>query len=82
MDRAKLEKIHSEIAALPLRKRLNFPGLDSKRADIIVAGSLVVLTLMRMLDLSSILVSKKGIREGLVLDLIAKNRKSLSKKKW
>ena len=82
LDRARLEKIHSEIAALPLRKRLNFPGLDSKRADIIVAGSLVVLTLMRVLDIPRILVSKKGIREGLVLDFIEKNRKLLSRKKW
>jgi exopolyphosphatase / guanosine-5'-triphosphate,3'-diphosphate pyrophosphatase len=82
LDRSKLERVHAELIALPLRKRLNYPGLDSKRADIIVAGSLVVLTLMRMLDIPRILVSKRGIREGMVLDLIAKNRKRLSGKKW
>ena len=77
MDRWKLEKIHEEIIRLPLRKRLNFPGLDSKRADIIVAGSLLVRTLMLLLRIDRITISKRGIREGVILDFIDKNRSSL-----
>lgn len=83
LERRKLEKVHAEISRMSLKKRLNFPGLDSKRADIIVAGSTLVRVLMRLLDIERIKVSKRGIREGMVLDFIAKNRKSLAKRaKW
>jgi exopolyphosphatase/pppGpp-phosphohydrolase len=35
-----------------------------------------VLTLMRLLRIDEITVSKRGIREGMLLDFIAKNAKS------
>lgn len=77
LRRKRLEKVHEKISKLSLRKRLNFPGLDSKRADIILAGSVLVLTLMRLLGIGSITVSKQGIREGEILDFIEKHKKSL-----
>lgn len=83
LRRKKLEEIHSQIIHLSLKERLNFPGLDSKRADIILAGSVLVRTLMRLLRIDRITISKQGIREGLILDFIAKNRKSLLRPpKW
>lgn len=75
-----LEKLHGQIAPLSLREKLNFPGLDSKRADIILAGSILVRTLMRLLRIEEIILSKRGIREGIILDFIAKNRRSLSRR--
>jgi exopolyphosphatase / guanosine-5'-triphosphate,3'-diphosphate pyrophosphatase len=77
MQRRQLEEIHSRITNLSLKERLNFPGLDAKRADIILAGSVLVRTLMRLLGIERITVSKQGIREGVILDFIDKNRKSL-----
>ncbi len=77
LQRMHLEEIHARIVGLSLKERLNFPGLDAKRADIILAGSLLVRTLMRLLGIERITISKQGIREGLILDFIAKNRKSL-----
>ena len=83
LERWGLEKVHERLAEMPLKKRLNFPGLDSRRADIIIAGSVLVRVLMRLFRMNRILVSKKGIREGMVLDFIARNRKSLSRRhKW
>ncbi len=77
LQRKRLEEIHSKIIHLSLKKRLNFPGLDSKRADIILAGSILVRTLMRLLQIERVTISKQGIREGLILDYIANHRKSL-----
>ncbi len=77
LQRKRLEEIHSKITGLSLKERLNFPGLDSKRADIILAGSVLVRTLMRLLEIDRITISKQGIREGLILDFMARNRKSL-----
>jgi exopolyphosphatase / guanosine-5'-triphosphate,3'-diphosphate pyrophosphatase len=81
LTRKQLEKLHAEISKLSLRERLNFPGLDSKRADIILAGSVLVRTLMRLLKIEEIMLSKRGIREGVILDHIARNRRSLSRRR-
>ena len=77
LHRKQLERVHEELIGLSLKKRLNYPGLDSKRADIILAGSVLVRTLMRLLGIERITISKQGIREGLILDFMDKNRKSL-----
>jgi len=81
LKKKQLEKLHGQIASLSLRGRLNFPGLDSKRADIILAGSILVRTLMRLLRIEEIVLSKRGIREGVILDFIAKNARSLSRRR-
>lgn len=77
LQKKQLEDVHSKIVSLSLKERLNFPGLDAKRADIILAGSVLVRTLMRLLGIDRITISKQGIREGLILNFIEKNRKSL-----
>lgn len=80
LKRKALEKLHRQIAGLSIRERLNFPGLDSKRADIILAGSILVRMLMRLLHIEEITLSKCGIREGVILDYISNNTRSLSKR--
>ena len=77
LDQDKLKKVHEKIIRMPLKERLNFPGLDSKRADIIVAGSVLVTTLMKLLKVDDITLSGRGIREGMILDFIEKNKKTL-----
>lgn len=79
LDCDKLKKVHEKLIQTPLKERLNYPGLDSKRADIIIAGSVLVMTLMKMLKVDTITVCDRGIREGMVLDFIGKNKKSLHK---
>ncbi|MCG3175151.1 MAG: Exopolyphosphatase [Candidatus Omnitrophica bacterium] len=72
-----LERVHAKLCRMTLRERMRMPELDPKRADLIVAGSALVLTLMRLLRVSSITISDKGIREGVILDYIDKNKKRL-----
>jgi exopolyphosphatase/guanosine-5'-triphosphate,3'-diphosphate pyrophosphatase len=43
---------------------------DPKRADIIIAGGLALLALMTHLELGYIFVSNRGLRDGLMVDLI------------
>jgi exopolyphosphatase/guanosine-5'-triphosphate,3'-diphosphate pyrophosphatase len=79
LERKPLEKIHEKIIQTTLKERLNFPGLDPKRADIIVAGSVLVLTLMRLFRIDEITLSDRGIREGMIIDFIEKNKTRLQK---
>lgn len=47
-------------------------GMDSKRADIILAGSLMVEQLIYGLDVSEIMLSSYALREGIVFDTMQK----------
>ncbi|OIO37128.1 MAG: hypothetical protein AUJ72_05155 [Candidatus Omnitrophica bacterium CG1_02_46_14] len=69
-----LVKVHKKLVRENLRELLKMPGLDLKRADIITAGSVLVNTLLKMLNKKSILVSNKGIREGSVIDFILRTQ--------
>lgn len=68
------EVLHSEvihmlalIARSTQKERLLIPGLNPERADIILAGILVVDELMRRLRTNLLRINGQGIREGLIL---------------
>jgi len=68
-----LKKIVKDMCSLSLEERRNFPGINSQRADIIISGAAIIDTLMSELGLSKIIVSKLGLREGLLVDYISKS---------
>jgi exopolyphosphatase / guanosine-5'-triphosphate,3'-diphosphate pyrophosphatase len=58
-----------ELARLPLEERARVPGLEPKRADVIVAGGILALTLLAKLRTTSVTVSDRGVRWGLADEL-------------
>src|ERR1039457_2540317 len=50
-----------------LKERRTIPGLNQDRADIIVAGVVLIDELMRFFDANRVLVNERGIREGLLI---------------
>ena len=73
LDYEDLKKIVRAMCTLPLEERRKFPGINSQRADIILAGAAIIETFMEELGLSEIRVSKFGLREGLLVDYISKS---------
>jgi exopolyphosphatase/guanosine-5'-triphosphate,3'-diphosphate pyrophosphatase len=68
------EVLHSEVVHLQamlthkdLKARRTIAGLNQDRADIIVAGVIVIDELMRFLDANRVLINERGIREGLLI---------------
>ncbi|GAW92235.1 bifunctional 3-dehydroquinate synthase/phosphatase AroB [Calderihabitans maritimus] len=57
------------LAALPLEERKRVPGLQPERADIIVAGTIILKELMRLLNTEFITVSEADILHGIILEL-------------
>jgi len=57
---------------MTLEERRAVPGLPEHRADIIVAGALVVAEVMAHFSANSLKVNAKGLREALLLDTIEK----------
>jgi exopolyphosphatase/guanosine-5'-triphosphate,3'-diphosphate pyrophosphatase len=57
------------LAQMTLEQRRRTPGLEPKRADVIVAGGLVALALLERMRVTSLRVSDRGVRWGLALAL-------------
>jgi exopolyphosphatase/guanosine-5'-triphosphate,3'-diphosphate pyrophosphatase len=72
ITRPDLEKIYLSLRSLPLRERRNVPGLEKGREDLIVAGAVVVLSLLEAFDLKTLLVVDSGLLEGVLLDGISR----------
>jgi len=69
---AELEHQLRRLREAPLARRRGFPGLNADRADIIVAGTVAVARLAQLLDVRRIVVNDRGIRDGLLLEMIAR----------
>ena len=72
-----IRRLRKLVCGQTLEERLALPGLDPKRADLIVAGAVLVDTLLRALDADSITLCDLALREGLVLDFIQRNRQHI-----
>ena len=64
-----LARVVDELAALPLEERKKVPGLEPKRADVIVAGGYVVLGFLEKMGAKAFTVSDRGVRWGLAEQL-------------
>ncbi len=68
LSRASLEGLYSRLGALTTAERARLPGMEPKRADVIVAGCAIVLEAMRLLGFDRLTVSDRGVRWGLLYD--------------
>lgn len=73
-----LHRVRKELLALNLEKRLRVPGLEPRRADLAVAGAVLLDTIVRRLGAPELTLCDLSLREGLVLDYIARHRKQIA----
>lgn len=69
LTREAVAGLRERLAGLPLSERSAVPGLEPKRADVIVAGALLVEGLLDRAGQQETLVSDRGVRWGLALRL-------------
>ena len=62
-----LGRIIEDLSARTMKRRARLRGLNPDRADSIVGGALVVLAVMRHLGAEHVVVSSRGLREGVAL---------------
>jgi exopolyphosphatase / guanosine-5'-triphosphate,3'-diphosphate pyrophosphatase len=74
-----LHRARKEVVGRDMERRLRLPGLDSRRADLVVAGAVLLDTVVRLLRADEIILSDYALREGLVLDFIERNRKQIAR---
>lgn len=68
IPREEVDQILEMLAGMSAADRLNVPGLNAGRADIIVAGLAVVAEVLGRVEPPEVAASAYGIREGLLLE--------------
>jgi exopolyphosphatase/guanosine-5'-triphosphate,3'-diphosphate pyrophosphatase len=72
-----LRRVRRTLTSLDLEQRLRLPGLDPRRADLSPAGAILLDTILRGLGADELTLCDLSLREGLVLDYIARHRKEI-----
>ena len=73
LSREGLDSVVDELVARPRPEdRIGMPGLDEARADVIVAGAVLLRQLFRTFDIAEMVVSPNALREGVVLDRLSR----------
>ncbi len=73
LRRARLQSLFDLFRSQHLSERSAAIISDPKRSDILVAGAAVVLGMMKEFELDYVFVSRRGLRDGLMVDVMAKN---------
>jgi exopolyphosphatase/guanosine-5'-triphosphate,3'-diphosphate pyrophosphatase len=74
-----LHVLRKRLVATDLKTRLKLPGMDERRADIIVAGAVVLDEILRGLAATELTLCEWALREGILLDYIHGHPKSLAR---
>jgi len=70
MERAAVERLRDRLGALTVAARSEIPCLERGRADVIIAGIAICLGAMDRFGFESLLVSDRGLREGIVCEIL------------
>jgi len=73
-----LHRVRKALASLDLQERLRVEGLEPRRADLAVAGAILLDAILRRLGANEITLCDLSLREGLVLDYIARHRQQIA----
>jgi len=73
-----IRRVRKEVGARDLEGRLEIPGLDPRRADLVVAGAVLLDTILRRLGAEELTLCDLALREGLVLDYIRRHRRQIA----
>jgi exopolyphosphatase/guanosine-5'-triphosphate,3'-diphosphate pyrophosphatase len=68
-----LAELGEVIYELPSLERARLPGLDARRSELLPAGVAVTEVLMDAVGLDELTVSEWGLREGIIISMIAKH---------
>jgi len=67
LSREDIKDNFNRLKKMSLSQRENLKGLEKERADVVVAGTLILLTLMELLDIQEMTVSESDNLEGMQL---------------
>lgn len=75
LGRETVQVLLDGLAAMTLEERRQLPFLERGREDLIIPGSVILLQTMRILGIDRFTVSETGLKEGLLLHLLERERR-------
>ncbi|ULA64642.1 MAG: Ppx/GppA family phosphatase [Nitrospira sp.] len=69
---ATVEELEQTLLSRKKADRIGLPGLEGNREEVIVAGALIIRTVMETLGEKECLVSELGLREGVLIELVSR----------
>ncbi|MEM9244698.1 MAG: Ppx/GppA phosphatase family protein [Cyanobacteria bacterium P01_F01_bin.153] len=63
-----------KLRSLTVQERRELPGMNERRAEIIVAGAVILQEAMELLGLDRLVVCERALREGIVVDWMLSHR--------
>lgn len=73
LTRDGLKKVNRLLRRTSEKEKLRVPGLDPRRRDISVPGGLLLSWILKRTGAEAIVVGERGLREGLLLDYVARH---------
>jgi exopolyphosphatase/guanosine-5'-triphosphate,3'-diphosphate pyrophosphatase len=64
-----------QYASCTLQERIKIPGLQPKRAEVILAGACILRSIMERLNTETITISDRGLRHGMAYELLKEETK-------
>ncbi|BDE06994.1 exopolyphosphatase [Vulcanimicrobium alpinum] len=74
LSRLRLETLQRKMLVMTEADRRRMPGMNPRRADIIVAGNAVLIAALSLLGRDEIVVCERALRDGVVVDLAHRDR--------
>lgn len=68
LSRKDLKEMIWRLADMNYAERAAIPGMSERRSEIIVAGGLILLEAMTLLDMESLVIGERALREGVIVD--------------
>ena len=73
-----LHRLRKRIVQLNMQQRLKLEALEPKRVDIVVAGAVLLDTILQKLGADELTLCDLALREGLILDYVQRNRRQIA----
>jgi exopolyphosphatase/guanosine-5'-triphosphate,3'-diphosphate pyrophosphatase len=74
-----IRRLRKTAVEMDLEERMHLPGLDPRRADLMVAGAILLDRLLKKLAADEITLCDLALREGVLLDYIRQHRRDIAR---
>ena len=74
-----IRRLRKMAVEMDLEERMHLPGLDPRRADLMVAGAILLDRLLKKLKADDITLCDLALREGVLLDYIRQHRRDIAR---
>lgn len=73
IPRQNIEGILKRLVSMNYHQRMTLAGMSERRAEIIIPGVTILVEAMKMLDIDSLTICERALREGVIVDWMLQN---------